>query len=282
MGPKKKRFRRSHGSDDRFISSGSAALPIKRAMQAETLTREEKLALLREYSNRKREKERSYREFRKNQMRIRYYRSRGYIKDDANDDDTESKIGEITEQYSEESTEGGVEVDLEAKNDDDVEQRREACNENVEGSIEDGGEGDLEAKNVKQEEIKEQTPTGRLGNVVASYTTIQRNLHFEKFPLPYIKSSWNFDEDDKPALCLFETTDGRGFGVKTLEEIPRQTFVNEYLGELIDAETKETLGDTKYIFEVLAGDKDECISTQTISEILPSSSTTVVSQIVGL
>ncbi|ETP26858.1 hypothetical protein F441_00553 [Phytophthora nicotianae CJ01A1] len=190
-------------------------------------------------------------------MRIRYYRSHGYIEDDANDDDTESKTGDITEQYSEESTEGGVEIDLEAKNDDDVEQHREACNENVEESIEDGGEGDLEAKNVEQEEIKEQTPTGRLGNVVASYTTIHRNLHVEKFPLPYIKSSWNSDEDDKPALCLFETTDGRGF-VKTLEEIPRQTFVIEVLGELIDAETKETLGDTKYIFEILAGDKDEC------------------------
>ncbi|ETN16537.1 hypothetical protein PPTG_05723 [Phytophthora nicotianae INRA-310] len=191
-------------------------------------------------------------------MRICYYRSRGYIEDGANDDDTESKTGEITEQYSEESAEGGVEVDLEAKNDDDVEQRREACNENVEESIEDGGEGDLEAKNVEQEEIKEQTPTGRLGNVVASYTTIHRNLQFEKFPLSYIKLSWNFDEDDKPALCLFETTDGRGFGVKPLEEIPRQTFVIEVLGELIDAETKETLGDTKYIFEVLAGDKDKC------------------------
>ncbi|ETN23994.1 hypothetical protein PPTG_00461 [Phytophthora nicotianae INRA-310] len=190
-------------------------------------------------------------------MRIRYYRSHGYIEDDANDDDTESKTGDITEQYSEESTEGGVEIDLEAKNDDDVEQHREACNENVEESIEDGGEGDLEAKNVEQEEIKEQTPTGRLGNVVASYTTIHRNLHVEKFPLPYVKSSWNFDEDDKPALCLFETTDGRGF-VKKLEEIPRQTFVIEVLGELIDAETKETLGDTKYIFEILAGDKDEC------------------------
>ncbi|KAG1699752.1 hypothetical protein DVH05_012643 [Phytophthora capsici] len=137
-----------------LFSSGSAALPIKRAMRAAALTREEKLVLLREYSNRKRVKERSYREILKNQIRIRYYRSRGYNEDDANDDDTESKTGGITEQHNEESAEGGVEVDLEAKNDDDVEQRRGACNENIEESIEGGDEGDLKAKNVEQEEIE--------------------------------------------------------------------------------------------------------------------------------
>ncbi|KAG1698752.1 hypothetical protein DVH05_014707 [Phytophthora capsici] len=172
---------------------------------------------MREYTNRKREKDRAYKEGRKKKMRIRYRRSRGYIEDD----------------------DQGI---MEAKSD----------------GIADESEGKGgESKAHEKEESKEVALSRRLESILDSYTTIQRILHTETFSLPYVKSGWDFNEEDTPSLCLFETTDGRGFGVKTAQEIPRNAFVIEFVGELIDAEMKDTLADTKYIFEVLADVKNK-------------------------
>ena len=41
---------------------------------------------------------------------------------------------------------------------------------------------------------------------------------------------------------IFRTSDGRGWGVKTLENIPKNQFVVEYIGEIIRSEEAERRG----------------------------------------
>ncbi|XP_027022526.1 histone-lysine N-methyltransferase SUV39H1-A isoform X1 [Tachysurus fulvidraco] len=43
-------------------------------------------------------------------------------------------------------------------------------------------------------------------------------------------------------LCIFKTANGRGWGVRTLERIPKNSFVMEYLGEVITSEEAERRG----------------------------------------
>ena len=43
-------------------------------------------------------------------------------------------------------------------------------------------------------------------------------------------------------LCIFRTSNGRGWGVKTLETIRKNTFVIEYVGEVITNEEAERRG----------------------------------------
>ncbi|XP_030640507.1 histone-lysine N-methyltransferase SUV39H1-A isoform X1 [Chanos chanos] len=44
-------------------------------------------------------------------------------------------------------------------------------------------------------------------------------------------------------LCIFRTANGRGWGVRTLERIPKKAFVMEYLGEIITTEEAERRGE---------------------------------------
>ncbi|XP_072537024.1 histone-lysine N-methyltransferase SUV39H1-A [Salminus brasiliensis] len=44
-------------------------------------------------------------------------------------------------------------------------------------------------------------------------------------------------------LCIFKTANGRGWGVRTLERIYKNTFVMEYLGEIITSEEAERRGE---------------------------------------
>ncbi|XP_062854464.1 histone-lysine N-methyltransferase SUV39H1b [Trichomycterus rosablanca] len=46
----------------------------------------------------------------------------------------------------------------------------------------------------------------------------------------------------KYSLCIFRTNDGRGWGVRTLERIRKNTFVMEYVGEIITTEEAERRG----------------------------------------
>ncbi|XP_059858692.1 histone-lysine N-methyltransferase SUV39H1 [Delphinus delphis] len=43
-------------------------------------------------------------------------------------------------------------------------------------------------------------------------------------------------------LCIFRTDDGRGWGVRTLEKIRKNSFVMEYVGEIITSEEAERRG----------------------------------------
>ncbi|NXG99066.1 SUV91 methyltransferase, partial [Loxia leucoptera] len=43
-------------------------------------------------------------------------------------------------------------------------------------------------------------------------------------------------------LCIFRTGDGRGWGVRTLERIRKNSFVMEYVGEIITSEEAERRG----------------------------------------
>ncbi|XP_023675079.1 histone-lysine N-methyltransferase SUV39H1 [Paramormyrops kingsleyae] len=43
-------------------------------------------------------------------------------------------------------------------------------------------------------------------------------------------------------LCIFKTDDGRGWGVRTMEHIRKNTFVMEYIGEIITTEEAEKRG----------------------------------------
>lgn len=43
-------------------------------------------------------------------------------------------------------------------------------------------------------------------------------------------------------LCIFRTNDGRGWGVRTLEKIRKNSFVMEYVGEIITSEEAERRG----------------------------------------
>ncbi|KAF7695316.1 histone-lysine N-methyltransferase SUV39H1-A isoform X1 [Silurus meridionalis] len=43
-------------------------------------------------------------------------------------------------------------------------------------------------------------------------------------------------------LCIYKTANGRGWGVRTLEKIPKNSFVMEYLGEIITSEEAERRG----------------------------------------
>ncbi|XP_043944267.1 histone-lysine N-methyltransferase SUV39H2 isoform X2 [Protopterus annectens] len=57
-------------------------------------------------------------------------------------------------------------------------------------------------------------------------------------------------------LCIFRTSDGRGWGVKTLQKIKKNSFVMEYVGEVITSEEAERRGqlyDSKgitYLFDL--------------------------------
>ncbi|XP_069483935.1 histone-lysine N-methyltransferase SUV39H2 isoform X1 [Ambystoma mexicanum] len=44
------------------------------------------------------------------------------------------------------------------------------------------------------------------------------------------------------SLCIFRTSNGRGWGVKTLQKIQRHSFVMEYVGEVITSEEAERRG----------------------------------------
>uniref|UniRef100_A0A8D0H5V1 Histone-lysine N-methyltransferase n=1 Tax=Sphenodon punctatus TaxID=8508 RepID=A0A8D0H5V1_SPHPU len=44
------------------------------------------------------------------------------------------------------------------------------------------------------------------------------------------------------SLCIFRTSNGRGWGVKTLQKIKRKSFVMEYVGEVITSEEAERRG----------------------------------------
>ncbi|XP_027022719.1 histone-lysine N-methyltransferase SUV39H1b [Tachysurus fulvidraco] len=44
------------------------------------------------------------------------------------------------------------------------------------------------------------------------------------------------------SLCIFRTNDGRGWGVRTMERIRKNTFVMEYVGEIITTEEAERRG----------------------------------------
>ncbi|NWI56456.1 SUV91 methyltransferase, partial [Calyptomena viridis] len=43
-------------------------------------------------------------------------------------------------------------------------------------------------------------------------------------------------------LCIFRTADGRGWGVRTLQRIRKNSFVMEYVGEIITSEEAERRG----------------------------------------
>ncbi|NXP97181.1 SUV91 methyltransferase, partial [Vidua macroura] len=43
-------------------------------------------------------------------------------------------------------------------------------------------------------------------------------------------------------LCIFRTGDGRGWGVRTLQRIRKNSFVMEYVGEIITSEEAERRG----------------------------------------
>ncbi len=43
-------------------------------------------------------------------------------------------------------------------------------------------------------------------------------------------------------LCIYRTDNGCGWGVKTLENIKKGTFVTEYVGEVITSEEAEERG----------------------------------------
>ncbi|XP_062928721.1 histone-lysine N-methyltransferase SUV39H2-like [Mobula hypostoma] len=57
-------------------------------------------------------------------------------------------------------------------------------------------------------------------------------------------------------LCIFRTSDGRGWGIKTLQKIKKNSFVMEYVGEVITSEEAERRGrfyDSKgitYLFDL--------------------------------
>ena len=44
-------------------------------------------------------------------------------------------------------------------------------------------------------------------------------------------------------LCIYKTSNGRGWGVKALEYIKKDTFVSEYVGEIISSEEAEKRGE---------------------------------------
>ncbi|XP_072537824.1 histone-lysine N-methyltransferase SUV39H1b [Salminus brasiliensis] len=58
------------------------------------------------------------------------------------------------------------------------------------------------------------------------------------------------------SLCIFRTDDGRGWGVRTMERIRKNTFVMEYVGEIITTEEAERRGHvydkegTTYLFDL--------------------------------
>ena len=43
-------------------------------------------------------------------------------------------------------------------------------------------------------------------------------------------------------LCIFRTNNGRGWGIKTLDMIRKNSFVIEYIGEIITNEEAENRG----------------------------------------
>ncbi|OCT66833.1 hypothetical protein XELAEV_18038114mg [Xenopus laevis] len=57
-------------------------------------------------------------------------------------------------------------------------------------------------------------------------------------------------------FCIFRTSDGRGWGVRTLEKIRKNSFVMEYVGEIITSEEAERRGQiydrqgTTYLFDL--------------------------------
>ena len=63
-------------------------------------------------------------------------------------------------------------------------------------------------------------------------------------------------------VCIFRTPDGRGWGLKTREFIPKNKFVVEYVGEIItseEAERRGTVYDRKqqtYLFDLDFNDED--------------------------
>ncbi|XP_063063752.1 histone-lysine N-methyltransferase SUV39H1b isoform X1 [Engraulis encrasicolus] len=65
------------------------------------------------------------------------------------------------------------------------------------------------------------------------------------------------------SLCIFRTDNGRGWGVRTLERIRKNTFVMEYVGEIITTEEAERRGQiydkegATYLFDLDYVDVDE-------------------------
>ncbi|GMF40107.1 unnamed protein product [Phytophthora lilii] len=143
--------------------------------------------------------------------------------------------------------------------------------------------GDVAA--VKQL-IQEEVAGDVVASALATYTTIKKNRKAEKFSLPYKNSEWTFSEEDSPRLKVFETLDGRGVGVKTLQDLPRNAFVIECVGELISEKEKEQVADGRYLFGVAESKNDKTftmyIYPDQVLGTLPSSSTIVASQNVGL
>lgn len=65
-------------------------------------------------------------------------------------------------------------------------------------------------------------------------------------------------------LCIFKTKNGRGWGVKTMQNIKAGTYVSTYLGELINHDEAEkrgreydVIGNT-YLFDLDYADSDTC------------------------
>jgi len=63
-------------------------------------------------------------------------------------------------------------------------------------------------------------------------------------------------------MCIFRTSNGRGWGVKTMEKIKRNSFVLEYIGEIITSEEAERRGKIydaegmTYLFDLDYNDQD--------------------------
>jgi len=49
-------------------------------------------------------------------------------------------------------------------------------------------------------------------------------------------------------LCIFRTEDSRGWGVKAVTKIKKNTFVTEYVGEIIRKDAADQRGDASYMF----------------------------------
>ena len=63
-------------------------------------------------------------------------------------------------------------------------------------------------------------------------------LHFKYHSIVFIANVFSF----QLKLCIFRTGNGRGWGLKTVEAIKKNSFVIEYVGEVITNEEAEKRG----------------------------------------
>lgn len=60
-------------------------------------------------------------------------------------------------------------------------------------------------------------------------------------------------------LCLYKTTN-KGWGVKAMAKIPKNTFIIEYVGELIEQEEANSRAETSFLFDLNLGN-GKCIDS---------------------